>query len=675
MLTKLTRFCGPVFFRPGLSLRRGLMVLAWVMATAVSAQSTQQAGGYAGSGYGSSDGYSSTTTANPNTSASANTGANSNNNNSSSTTNPTVQLRSPASALNAQQRLQRQNANGPQWGQDFQPLRPPYVPGEFEQYVQKQAGELVSIRRLGAELVTDLLDTPAPGADSVAAIPADYLVRPGDEIAVTVWGTVDADLLLTVDRSGRISLPRVGAVAVAGVRHAALSEVISQRVAQTFRNFQLTASLSQARPIRVFVTGYAQRPGSLTLGGLSTVMHALMRAGGPSAAGSFRQIQLRRSGKLQAEFDLYELLLRGERQADVLLQPDDVLHIGPVGAQVALIGSVNHPAIFEIKPGETLDDVLKMAGGFNAVADRSRAAVERLADRASGRVTQVTLANGGAAGQQLDHGDLVRVFSAVNATLPQERQNKRVRVEGEVLRPGDYVLPAGSSLSDAVRAAGGFSAGAYVFGTELTRESVRELQAINYERALRDLEDDLARNNATRRISTAEEATAQTTNAAANTRFMERLRQTKPNGRVVMAITPDATELPAMALEDGDRLVVPPRNSTVGVFGSVFSTGSFVFASGRSVEDYLQLAGGPKRGADQSSIFVIRANGTVVSARQDSGFWTKDSTVSRTTVLPGDTVFVPEEMNKSTFVQDAKDWTQILYQFGLGMAGIMSLGL
>lgn len=554
-------------------------------------------------------------------------------------------------------------------------LRPPYVPGEFELYVQRQAGPAVVIRRFGAELITDLLEAPGRGADSLSSVPADYLVRPGDEIAVTLWGSVDADLLLTVDRSGRISLPRVGAINVGGVRHAALSEVISQRVAQTFRNFQLTASLSQARPIRIYVTGFAQRPGSLTLSGLSTVTHALMRAGGPSAAGSFRHIQLRRNGKLQAEFDLYDLLVRGDRQADQMLQPDDVLHIGPVGPQVALIGSVNQPAVFEIKATETLQDLLAMAGGFNAVADRSRAAVERLSDRATGRVIQVNLAQVPPTGVTLDHGDLVRVFSAVSATLPQEQQNKRVRVEGEVQRPGDYVLPAGSSLSDAVRAAHGLTRGAYVFGTELMRESVRELQAINYERALRDLEDDLARNNSARRVSSAEESAALASASAANTRLIERLRQAKPSGRVVMQISPDARELPDMPLEDGDRIVVPPRNSTVGVFGSVFSSGSFVFSESRHVEDYLRLAGGPKRGADKDSMFLIRANGTVVSARQDASSWSSESAVSRLKVLPGDTLFVPEEMNKSTFVQDAKDWTQILYQFGLGLAGIKSLGL
>jgi polysaccharide biosynthesis/export protein len=127
-------------------------------------------------------------------------------------------------------------------------------------------------------------------------------------------------------------------------------------------------------------------------------------------------------------------------------------------------------------------------------------------------------------------------------------------------------------------------------------------------------------------------------------------------------------------LEDGDRLYVPPRPTTVGVFGSVFNTGSYLYGDGRTLDDYLRLAGGPTKGADEGSIFVIRSNGQVISGRQSgSDSWFRSGTqVSSVRAEPGDTIFVPEEMDKTTFVQAAKDWTQILYQFGIGIAGIVS---
>lgn len=588
-----------------------------------------------------------------------------------------VRLRQPSAGWSGSQDAQDGGSAGT--GRATAVNRAPYQPSEFERYVQTQANAVSAalpgdgeIRRFGADLVTD----PAINSsrqDPLPGIPGDYVVKTGDEVMLTIWGSADADLRLTVDRSGRITVPRVGAIQVAGVRHAELADTISRRVAQVFRNFQLTATLGQLRAVRVFVTGYALRPGSLTVNGMSSVLHVIMRSGGPSAAGSFRDIQLRRAGREVARFDLYDLLMKGDRRADQIVQADDVIHIGPVGPQVGVIGSVNQQAVFELRQGETLGDALRMAGGLNAVADRSRVVVERLADRASGRVAEFSLPQGN--GLELGSGDLVRVFSAISAALPRDRQNKRVHVEGEVVRPGDYVLPPGSSLADAIRAAGGLTPAAYLYSTEFTRESVRLAQQQNFDRALRDLETDLAKNSSSRRVATTEEATALSASEGANARLIDRLRTVRPTGRVVLQLSPDTSTLPELALEDGDRINIPPRSSSVGVFGSVFNAGSYVFSDNQSVDYYLKQAGGPSRGADAKSMFLIRGNGTVVSARQLAGTWGGNGDFLSTITMPGDTLFVPEEMNKTTFVQDAKDWTQILYQFGLGLAGIKSLGL
>ena len=528
-----------------------------------------------------------------------------------------------------------------------------------------------TIRRFGADLMTD--PSSFASQDPLPSVPGDYIVRPGDELQLTIWGTVDADLRLTVDRTGNVAVPRVGSIHVAGLPYADLNQTISRRVGETFKNFQLTATLGQVRPIRVFVGGYVQRPGSVTVSGLSSVLHVLMRVGGPSAAGSFRDVHLSRNGKEIGTFDLYDLLLKGTRATDQLVQPDDVIFIGPIGTQVAVLGSVNQQAIYELKPGETLDDVLRMAGGFNAVADRTRVVIERLADRNTGHVAELKLPAHGR--DALDTGDVVRAFSAISASLPQEVQNEHVRVEGEVAHPGDYILPPGSRIGDALRAAGGLTAAAYPFGTEFTRETVRRQQEVNYERALRDLETDMTKNQANQRVTSSEELASQSAAAAANARLLQRLRQVRPTGRVVLQLSPDATALPNLLLENGDAIKVPNRGSSVGIFGSVFSTGSYLYEPGHTTLQYLAQAGGPTRGADKDSTFVLRANGSVISARQGSSFWHSGSDFSDAVVQAGDTIFVPEQVNKATFVQDAKDWTQILYQFGLGLAGLNALGL
>ena len=549
---------------------------------------------------------------------------------------------------------------------------PKYAPGEFEVFARKVVGPDSELKRFGAELVTPTAENGLASEPS-PLVPPDYLIKPGDEIALTLWGSVDADLRLTVDRSGRITIPRVGAVLVSGVRYADLPATISQRVALVFRNFQLSVGLGQLRAQRIYVTGFVARPGAYSVNALATLTQALLQAGGPSAAGSLRSIELRRGKERVAEVDLYDFLLKGDRGADRVLQAEDVIHVGPLGTQVALIGSVNRPAIFELKTGETLADLLRMGGGFSAVADRSRVAVERLDDRASIRIAQLALPASNTS--PLASGDVVRAFSAVDVTLSVQRQNKRVRLEGEVLRPGEYVLPADSGLADALAAAGGLTAAAYPFGTEFNRESVRITQQQNYDRALRDLEVDLARNASTQRAANAGDEAAQLASRTnANERLVASLRALRPSGRIVLQLQPEARELPPLTLEDGDRLLVPPRPSSVGVFGSVFNGGNYLYGEGRQLEDYLNLAGGPTKGADASSAFVIRANGSVVSGQQQSGskWFGRSSALAGLKAEPGDTVFVPEEINKTTFIQGAKDWTQILYQFGLGIAGIVA---
>jgi protein involved in polysaccharide export with SLBB domain len=588
-----------------------------------------------------------------------------------------------------------------------------YVPGEFELYVNKLLGidlkdpEVVDqlkraeyetydttlrsqqqqslnfaptkavtpdmvIRRVGADLMLDEQRGPNAEADGPRQAPADYLIGIGDELQVTAWGAVDADLRLTVDRAGRITIPRVGPVLVAGVRYGDLNEVVRTRFAQVFKNFQVSTSLGKLRTIRVYVTGFTAKPGAYTVSSLATIVNGLIRAGGPSAAGSFRQIELRRNGQVVANFDAYDLLLKGDKASDRALQAEDVIHIGPIGPQVAVLGSVNKQSILELKPNETVDDVLAMAGGFSAVADRSRVSIEQLSERNARRLRELEFP--AQLKTAVTNGDVIRVFSSVNTALPLGKQYKRVTVEGEVARPGEYVMPPTSTLQDAIAAAGGLTSQAYVFGTDFSRESVRQSQQENYDRALRDLETEFTKNSSTQRATTADEAAGNAQRAAGTERLVARLRAVRPTGRVVLQLESDARALPTLTVEDGDRLLIPSKPTTVGVFGSVFNAGSFLLQSNASVDDVMKLAGGPTRGADASGAFVIRANGTVVSARQSSSGWLGfGSNLAGLPALPGDTVFVPEQMNKSTFIQDAKDWTQILANFGLGIAALQTI--
>ncbi len=541
-----------------------------------------------------------------------------------------------------------------------QALELPPEPSEFEKLAREANGgkplwRLGSRARRGDGSLT-FLEAPA-------RVPSHYVLQVGDEVSVTLWGSVDAQWPLRVDRAGRVTLPRVGPVAVAGATAGELEALLRARLERVFKGFELSAAVTDVSPVRVHVTGFAERPGDYVVPGLTTLSTALNVAQGPSAGGSFRRIRLLRDGAPTLPFDLYTLLREGSRRDDRLLQPGDVIYIDAVGPQVAVLGSVNRPAVFEFLPGETVADVLQMAGGFSSVAERSAVTIERLRERATVGAAELSLP--GDAKTPLNDGDIVRVRSQVLANAPSQLKNKRVLVEGEVRHPGEYLLPPTATLADALEAAGGATPTAFFYGASLRRESVRLVQEVNYDRALRELETEFARSASTRapsddRINDIEASTRQ---------LLARLRARKPDGRMVLEVGPQSTSLPALELEDGDQLTLPPANQSVGVFGSVFYAGSFVHAPSRTLGHYIQKAGGPTQGAEYSAAFVVRANGSVLSAAQGSG-WGRTRQFEGQPALPGDTVFVPEELFRVSWVQSAKDWTQVLYQLGVGLAAL-----
>lgn len=558
---------------------------------------------------------------------------------------------------------------------------------EFERHVSRMAagpkaerdidGEpMDSVRRLGHDL---LLRVPTLGragkGGNLPAVPDDYVLGPGDELQLDIWGGVVAQLKLQVSRQGTVAIPRVGVVPVAGVKLSELPKLLRQRIGQQFKAFDLAVSVGELRQVRVFVSGFVKRPGMHVVPGLANVTEVLAAAGGLSPVGSFRQVELRRHGALVATLDLYDLMLKGQNSADVRLQSGDVVHVPAVGPQVAVIGSVNSPAILELKSGETVADLIRMSGGLAAVALTERASVVGLGRNAP--VREINLAD--AARQTLKAGEVLRVQSAAELTQPSLLAGKRIRIEGEVKRPGDYVLGAGATLRDAVQAAGGLTEQAFVYAAEFNRESVRAQQNEAYDRALRELEAEYTRMAVTRKeaLGPLPEVDTANTNAGmtiGHVRLIERLRQVRPTGRVVLQLGPQDRELPQIALEDGDRLLVPSRPESVSVYGSVFNGGSYLFSAERTLSHYLKQAGGPTRTADEDGVFVLRADGSVVSSRaRTGGSWWRSNGIEKLGALPGDTIFVPEELDRVRLSTALKDWALILSQFGLGAVALKNL--
>ncbi|GAB7126857.1 SLBB domain-containing protein [Silvimonas sp. JCM 19000] len=632
-------------------------------------------------------------------------------------------------------------------------------------------------------------------ADAVA-VPADYLLGVNDTFNVRIWGQLEADLALTVDRTGAVFIPRVGAIHVVGVPFGSLKRHLDAAIGKVFHDFDLAVSMGQLKQQQVFVVGFVRHPGSVSVSSLSTIVNALYAAGGPSANGSLRQVQLKRGGVVVRTLDLYELLLRGDKRGDVMLQAGDVIHVPAAGAQVALLGAVRQPGIYEALPQETLQQLLDMTGGAaTEVLDRP-VSVERIEAQQkrvlesvplaglasyplkpgdivrfyhlSGQVGQSVALRGNVAqpvrrawvpgmhvsdlitnrdmlldpafwlrrdppartanaeastlrrnltaavdeinwhyatierldpqtlsrkllpfdlAQAIDHvpaadlalqpDDIVHVFSRADIEARSDDKSRYVRLEGEVAVPGIYEVRPGETLRDLVARIGGLSQRGWLYAAEFTRPSIQQQQQRELDRMLDELNMQNQRQSAEQTAAasadsnTAAEARVQ---QQANEQMLRRLATQKATGRIVLGVAADASALqalPALPLEDGDRFYVPPLPSTVAVVGEVYNRhGAFAFDQGKQIGDYLALAGGATEQADHGQMYVVRADGSVVSAAQRR--W--PGKLGALAALPGDTLIVPTRLVQPGTTRLVLDWTRILSNFALGAVAIKVLG-
>lgn len=309
---------------------------------------------------------------------------------------------------------------------------------EFQKIVSESTGKVLTI--FGHDLFRVPPSTFAP-VDNIP-VTADYVIGPGDELRLQIWGQVNQRGSYFVDRSGSIALPQVGTIHVAGLRYVQLPDFLKAQLGRVYRNFDLNVNLGQLRSIQVFVVGKAKQPGSYTLGSLSTLLNALFASGGPQPLGSLRDIQVRRNGATITHFDLYDLLLHGDTTKDVPLASGDVIFIPDVGPQVAVLGSVRSPGIYELRGDIAFSQLVGLAGGETNVAAGTKARVERIRDHSERNVIDVDLAASSA--PPVQDGDVVIVNPIV------DRFKDAVTLRGNVANPGRYAWHEGMHIADLI---------------------------------------------------------------------------------------------------------------------------------------------------------------------------------------------------------------------------------
>jgi protein involved in polysaccharide export with SLBB domain len=652
-------------------------------------------------------------------------------------------------------------------------------------------------------------------------VPADYVLGPGDQLLIRAWGKIDLDSRETLDRNGQINLPRIGTMTVAGLRYSQVEGYLHSAISALFKDFELNVTMGQLRSIQIFVLGDARQPGVYTVGSLSTLVDALFSSGGPSATGTMRRIQLRREGIIITEFDIYDLLEKGDKSHDVRLLPGDVIFIPPVGPQIAISGDLNRPGIYELNGEATVSAALAYAGGLTSLADAERAVLERIESHSSRQVVEFSLdargqtrevkdgdllrvfplspkfsntvtlrgsvavpglyawkdgmhvsdlipsrgflitrdywnqqnhlvqpgsnrpfadrvgsalgdsgtdalgnrrpsqSGGGDAStiasigqnsaeinweyalierlderdlstrlipfrlssaidtpasadnQLLKPGDVVTVFSRADLELPMEKHASFVRVGGEVNAPGVYRVSPGDTLKDVVERAGGLTQHSYLYASIFARVSTRIAQETQLRQSSEQMQRELVTKYANATPQSGQTAADQQAQLAMQQAALARLTSIRPTGRVILNLKPEAataTDIPDFPLEDGDSFYIPPQLSTVQVAGAVYNANAFRYVPGERLINYLNDAGGASRDADQKRIFVIRADGTVVSRQSRNSH--SHGSYQNLRLLPGDAIVVPEKLRLSSKMSDLFQATQFISQTALTAAAL-----
>jgi len=684
------------------------------------------------------------------------------------------------------------------------------------------------------------------------AIPGtDYLIGPGDQLRIRVWGSgLDAEYSVIVDKQGYIALPKLGVIPLSGVKFGHVESIIKKEAQKYIHGINLSVALTRLRSLEVYIVGAVENPGLHIVPYFSTILDGLIAADGVKKTGTLRNIKLYRNDKVKKIFDIYDLLLRGNRNSDKMLQNRDVIFVSGIGHTAAVAGALNNEAIFEIKKQTSVKDLVAMAGGMLPQAMDSRIDLRRfdknkefividLKNKSIDQWNKIFVQNGDLigfgvsklllhdivviGGHVWDHDifqfkqgmklsdvltsikilkpdaltkfalihrydkvstmttairfpladvfkgtydkilqpfDKIEVLSRKDFGMDQKftisgsvwkqgefeyqpglrlkdalalagglkfgaRTNKievarqyikgdwmqteyivlntdkdgdfvlkpydsilipqiknaslvkQVTITGEVAYPGTYTIREGEKVSDLITRAGGFSEYAYFYGAKYTSIKAREIQQKSIDQMIDKLRltimqttSEMAQTSLSEKDVKAAEVSGEVTQG-----LLDQLTSIKAEGRISIRMADlisFKSSLYDFRLKDGDTIDIPSKPSFVSVVGSVYSPGSFLYEPNQKLKFYLSKSGGVAKTADEDYIYVLKANGEILSMSQNNKFFSK---FMDTTLMPGDTIVVPEDLERIGYLKLISDVSDIIFKIATtaGVAVALSL--
>lgn len=504
-----------------------------------------------------------------------------------------------------------------------------------------------SLSRFGNKFFRTLQSSFMP--INIGNLDSSYIIDVGDSFNFFLTGKLEANEVLMVQRDGSLIIPQYGKVYVAGLSLNRAEQTVQSFVDSMSIGVNAFLGLKSIRDVQVLVLGGIESPGIYTLSGGSNILGAINIAGGISDSGSYRNILLKRNGKTIESFDLYDIFVTGTFNEKITLRSGDTIFVAPSSAQIPVSGGVSYPAIFEVKSGETLKDVISFAGGFSEGFSGFRSIKLQRVSTETNFIEEIQLDKLSEILLEPRDSVYVPMFFSANQTI------KSVEIEGMVNRPGQYFINEGETLSNLIERAGGLKNNAYLYGSALFRETARDQEKIfaqiNYSDTVNFIISNAGKGNINKGILDL---------------LNEELRSQNLPGRVVLDFKKSIYQDNKFVIENGDKIIIPALQKVVYLFGDFRKPSNLVYDPSLKVKDYLKLVGGVKDTAF-NELIVIDPDGK--SHVYSSSIFTR----SNIEIYPGSIIYAPRNIGKLTGVQYASSISPILSSLAISLASLNSI--
>ena len=500
-------------------------------------------------------------------------------------------------------------------------------------------------------------------------LPNEYKISLRDELSIILSGTQSDTFNLRVKLDGSILFPEIGSISVAGKTLGEVQEILTSLVNQSFVGINVNVSIKNLSAKKISIVGAVNSPGTYLVNPLSTITSALEYSKGITEIGSLRKIKLIRINGDIFYFDLYKLLIDGDRSKDISVEAGDVILIEPADQFVRLSGSIRRPAIYEIIEGEELKDLINFGLGFQETTPsditlkmldrKTRTFIKRKVNDLSTDLSDVFSVDVYPSYKRGFYNFYASEFTPANDLI-------NVYVSGAINSPGTYTLESNTTLEELYKIIGELKPEAFADGIIFTRLSIREKQLESLRKFKLDLE-------------AAKKSSSDTGADIGNINIIEALSESiNPEnlGRISGDFSPGSSTSSNIILKEGDSIIIPTKPYTINVFGEVLNPTAFEYSRRINVNQAINTAGGLKSYADKNRIYVIKANGIV--KKQSRSIFTKVLTLGifprNLKLEPGDTVVVPRRIvTSNNSIQALIPLTQIISDLAFAASAIDNL--